>query len=466
MTMTLGRPAAPRTGAQARALLALGLPLIGSHLAQIAIHITDTVMVGWYDVTALAGLTVAGAMFFVLFLVGSGFAWAVMPMVAAAAGTEDDVQVRRVTRMGLWLSLGFGILALPPLVMAEPLLLALGQAPEVAREGARYLGIAGFGLAPALVIMVLKSYLAALERTRIVLLVTLASAALNAVLNYALIFGHWGAPELGVRGAAIASLALHLAGALWLALYAAWKTPQYQLFRNPHRPDREALARVFRLGWPIGLTNLAEVGLFAAASIMMGWVGTVPLAAHGIALEIASVTFMVHLGLSQAVTVRVGQAHGRRDLAEVRQVAATGLAMSMAAALATIVLFLAVPEAMVGLFVAPDDPARPAILGIGAALLAVAAVFQFMDGTQVLTLGMLRGVQDTRVPMAIAAVAYWAVGVPASYALGFGFGLGGAGVWWGLVIGLALAAALLSARFWGRSTRAERPVTSGSGASP
>ncbi len=442
------RPA-PRGGGQARALLALGLPLIGSNLAQIAIHITDTVMVGWYDVTALAGMTVAGSLFFVLFLLGSGFAWAVMPLAAAAAGTADDAQVRRVTRMGIWLSLGFAVLATPPLIRSEPLLLALGQEPEVARQGGLYLGIAGFGMAPALLIMALRSYLTALERARIVLIVTLGGAALNAVLNYALIFGHWGAPEMGVRGAAIASLTLHLAGALWLALYAAWRTPEYQLFRNPHRPDGEALRRVFRLGVPIGLTSLAEVGLFAAASIMMGWVGTVPLAAHGIALEIASVTFMVHLGLSQAVTVRAGQAHGRGDTDELRRVAATALVLSMAAALATVVLFLAVPDLMLGLFVAPDDPERPAILAIGAALLAVAAVFQVMDATQVMTLGMLRGVQDTRVPMLIAALSYWVIGVPASYALGFWAGLGGTGIWWGLVIGLALAAALLSARFWG-----------------
>jgi MATE family multidrug resistance protein len=466
MTASPEDTAAPRRGAQARALLTLGLPLIGSHLAQIAIQITDTVMVGWYDVVSLAALTVAAAVFFVLFLVGSGFAWAVMPMVAAAAGTDDDVQVRRVTRMGLWLSVGFAVAVLPLMVWSEPLLLALGQAPDVARQGALYLGVAGFGLAPALVIMVLKSYLSALERTRIVLVVTIAGAVLNGVLNYALIFGNWGAPELGVRGAAIASLILHVAGAVWLALYAAWKTPEYRLFRNPHRADPEALGRVFRLGWPIGLTNLAEVGLFAAASIMMGWVGTVELAAHGIALEIASVTFMLHLGLSQAVTVRVGQAHGRGDHAEARQLAATGLALSMGVAVATIILFLALPEVLIGLFVAPDDPARPVILATGAAFLAVASVFQLMDGTQVVTLGMLRGVQDTRVPMVIAALAYWAVGVPASYALAFVLGFGGTGLWWGLVIGLALAASLLSARFWGRSARVGPAAISGSAASP
>ena len=449
MTTTDQTSPGPRAGAQARALLVLGLPLIGSHLAQMAITVTDTLIIGWYDVTALAGLTVAGSVFFVFFLVGSGFAWAVMPMVAAAAGTDDDAQVRRVTRMGIWLSLAFSALAMPVMLMPRPLLLAMGQEPEVAEEGAKYLEIAALGLAPALVIMVLKSYLSALENTRVVLAVTIASALLNAVLNYALVFGHWGAPEMGVRGAAIASVTLQIFGMVWLGLHAAIRTPQYQLFRNPHRIDREALARVFRLGWPIGLTNLAEVGLFAASSVMMGWVGAVSLAAHGIALQIASLTFMVHLGLSQAVTVRVGQAHGRGAIPEMRQVAGVGLGMSLAFAALTVVLFLAIPEPLIGLFISPDDAARPAILATGAALLAIAAAFQVMDGAQVLSLGMLRGVQDTRVPMIMAAASYWIVGITASFILGFTLGYGGAGIWWGLVMGLTLAAVLLSWRFWG-----------------
>ena len=300
------------TGQQARTLLTLALPLIGSNLAQYFITMTDVLMVGWYSVTALAGLTVAGSLYFVFYLVGSGIAYAVMPLVASAAGTDDDVQVRRVTRMGIWQALIFGVFSLIPCLWSEPILLALGQAPDVAEEGAKYLRIAGFGLVPALVLVVLRSYLSALELTRIVLIVTIVSAILNAALNYMLIFGNFGAPELGVRGAAIASVVLQVLGLLWLALYAVRKTPQYQLFRNPHRPDWDAFGRVFRLAWPIGLTNLCEVGLFTASSIMMGWVGTVALAAHGIALQLASATFVVHLGLSQAVTVRVGRAFGRQ----------------------------------------------------------------------------------------------------------------------------------------------------------
>lgn len=432
---------------QTRTLLTLALPLIGSNLAQYMITMTDVLMVGWYDVVSLAGLTVAGSLYYIFFLVGTGIGWAVMPMVAAAAGTDDDTQVRRVTRMGVWQALIFGLLSLVPFLLAEPILLGLGQEVEVAQEGAHYLQIAGFGLAPALVIVVLRSYLSALELTRIVLIVTIASVVLNAVLNYALIFGNWGAPEMGVRGAAIASVVLQIFGLIWLALYAAKRTPQYQLFRNPQRPDWEAFVRVFRLAWPIGLTNFAEVGLFSASSIMMGWVGTVALAAHGIALQIASATFVVHLGLSQAVTVRVGRAFGRADWGEVWTMARISIGLSLLVALLTVVAFLTFPETLIGLFLSSDEPLRIEILTVGAILLAAAAVFQVVDGAQVVELGILRGIQDARIPMVIAAFAYWLIGIPASYLFGFTFDFGGVGIWAGLALGLALAALLLGIRF-------------------
>ena len=452
MTTTTRGIAAPGPRAHARATLALGLPLVGSHLAQYAIQVTDVVMVGRYDVTALAALTVAGSVYFVIFIVGSGFAWAVMPMVAAAAGTEDDAQVRRVTRMGLWLSALFGLVVMVPMIRSERLFLALGQEPEVARLAAAYLALVAWGIVPNLLIMVLKSYLAALEHTRVVLFVTATTAALNVALNYALIFGNWGAPELGIRGAAIASVTLQVLGVVALGLYAAVRTPEYSLFRNLARPDWEAFGRVFRLGWPIGLTNLAEVGLFSASSIMMGWVGTLELAAHGIALQIASGTFMVHIGLSQAATVRAGRAFGRGDRAGLRLGAGVALALSMGVVAATVAAFLLAPEPLIGLFLAEDEPARLQILAIGTALLALAALFQAVDAAQVMALGMLRGVQDTRVPMVIAALSYWAVGIPASWLLAFPLGLGAVGIWLGLVIGLALAGAFLSHRFWARAS--------------
>jgi MATE family multidrug resistance protein len=436
-----------------RPILALALPLIGGHLAQFAVGLTDTVMIGWYGVEELAALVLASSYHFTIFIMGSGFAWAVMPIVAAAAGTADDTQVRRVTRMGLWISILFGLAALPLYIWSQPILLALGQDPATAANAEIYLHIIAAGLIPSLLVMTLKSYLAALGRTQAVFWVMLGAAGLNALLNWALIFGNWGTPELGIAGAAIASVILQVASLLALIAYTRAATREYLLFQRFWRPDPQAFARVFRLGWPIGLTNLAEVGLFSASAFMMGWVGTTALAAHGIAITLASATFMFHLGLSNAATIRAGRAYGQRDERDLRDGAIAIIAISLALALLTVALFLAFPEPLVRLFLDPDDPAAPDIVILGATLLALAALFQLADGAQVMALGLLRGVQDTRVPMVYAGLAYWAVGIPASYLLGFPLGWGAAGIWAGLVVGLVIAGALLMWRFWTRSVR-------------
>ena len=439
--------------AHIRAILALGLPLIGGHLAQFAIGLTDAVMLGWYGVEALAAITLAGTFFFVLFLMGSGFAWAVMPMVAAFAAEDDETSLRRVTRMGLWLSVLFAALSMPLLWFSEPILLALGQDSGVAADAAAYLRVAGWGIFPALLVMVIKSYLAAMERTQIVLWTLVVAAVVNGVANWALIFGNWGAPELGLTGAAIASIVTQGVSLLGVVIYAVLIFPQHKLFRRLWRPDWEMFARVFRLGLPIGLTSLSEVSLFAASAMMMGWLGTVPLAAHGVAVQLASGAFMVHMGLSNAATVRAGTAFGLGDRAEMARGGHAVIGLSLAAALVTIAAFLIFPEPLIAVFLEDGDPAAPEIIATGIGLLAVAALFQLVDGAQVIALGLLRGVQDTRQPMIIAALSYWAVGMPASYILGFPLGLGGIGIWLGLVAGLACAGVLLMLRFWRKSIR-------------
>ncbi len=436
-----------------RAALVLGLPLVGSHLAQFMVQVTDTLMLGWYGVQELAAVTLGGTFFFILFIMGSGFAWAVMPMVAAASEEGDDTRVRRITRMGMWVSMGVAGTVLPLLWFSAPILQAMGQKENLALIAQEYLRIAAWGMFPALMVMVLKSYLAALERTRVVLWTTLIAAILNGLLNYALIFGNWGAPELGVRGAAIASVSLQVVSMGALIVYAIRVLPEHGLFHRLWRPDWEALGEVFRMGGQIGLTSLAEAGLFSASTVIMGWIGTLELAAHGIAIQIVSLFFMVHVGLSNAATVRAGRAVGRRDEIGLRRGAGAVLILSIGFALAAVAMFLAVPEPMIGIFLDPDEPLRADILVVGSSLLAVAALFQFADAAQVMTLGLLRGVQDTRVPMVIAAISYWGVGVPISYVMGVRWGWGGEGVWMGLVLGLALAGILMSWRFWAKSSR-------------
>ena len=436
-----------------RAIAVLGLPLIGGHLAQFAIGLTDTIMLGWYGVEALAAVTLASSYFFVLFLFGAGFGWAVMPMVATAAAEEDETSIRRSTRMGLWLSLIYAALMMPLLWWSYPILIALKQEPDVAETASKYLRVAGWGLFPALIVMVLKSYLAALERTQIVLWITVTAAVVNAVTNYALIFGNWGAPELGVMGAAIASVLTQIVSLIFVVIYAVRVLPEHNLFQRFWRPDWEMFVSVLRLGVPIGLTTLAEVSLFAMSAIMMGWLGQVPLAAHGIALNLASATFMVHLGLSNAATIRAGNALGRRDRAHMEKGAIAVIGMSLVMSVLTVILFLTCAEPLISLFMEPDDPLRPQILAIGTGLLAMAALFQLVDGAQVIALGLLRGLQDAKIPMVMAGLSYWVVGIPASYYFGFVQGMNGIGVWLGLVLGLACAAVMLMARFWLRSVR-------------
>lgn len=450
------RPAARGIASHARGVLVLGLPLAGSHLAQIALHITDTLMLGWYSIEALAALVLGSTLFFMLFIMGSGFAWAVMPMVAHAAGSGDDTEVRRVTRMGLWLSTAFSVACLPAMWWSEPILLALGQDPAISALAQEYLRIAGFGMLPALLVMVLKSYLAALERTQVVLWVMVAGAVLNVGINWVLIFGNLGAPEMGVRGAAVASVVVATLTFAGLVAYAGLVAAlrEHRLFSRLWRADGAALARVFRLGWPIGLTSLAETGLFGASSILMGWIGTLELAAHGIALQIISVLFMVQLGLSNAATVRAGRAMGAADGVALRRGAVAAMAISMLFALVTVAVCLLLPVPLIGIFLAPDDPVRPVVVAVGVGLLAVAALFQLFDAAQVMAMGLLRGMQDTAVPLIYAAFSYWGVGVPLSWFLGIRLGLGGQGVWAGLVVGLVLAALALSLRFWRRAARA------------
>jgi MATE family multidrug resistance protein len=432
----------------ARAVTTLGLPLVGGHLAQIAIGVTDTFMLGWYGVDALAAVTLASSYFFVLFLMGAGFAFAVMPMVATFDAEDDEISIRRVTRMGLWLSLAYAVVIMPFMIWSEALLLLMGQTETVAADAQNYLRIAGYGMFPWLVALVVKSYLAALERTQVVFWIAVLATLCNGLINYALIFGNWGAPELGIAGAATASLVTQAIGMVGIVAYALYVLPHHQLFVRFWKADWEMLSRVFRLGVPIGFTGLSETGLFAATAVMMGWLGTVPLAAHGIALQCASITFMLHLGISNVATIRAGNAYGRGDRDHLARGARVVFIMSLITAVLTSVVFLVWPEPLVLVFMQSSEPARDQIVAIGVGLLAMAALFQLVDGAQAIALGLLRGVQDTTVPMAIAAISYWVVGMPCSYIFGFVLGYDGIGVWMGLVLGLACAAILLSARFW------------------
>ena len=432
-----------------KATLSLGLPLIGSHLMQMVPGLTDTIMLGWYGVDELAASVLAHSLFFIILIVGSGFAITVMPMVASAAAIDDKTSVRRSVRMGLWISIIYSIFFIPILLFSENVFLILGQEEHLAKSAQTYLRIAGWSIVPGLLIMVLKSFFSALERPNVVLLSLIIGGLVNIVLNYTLIFGNFGMPELGLTGAAIATLVTTILSILILLYFCLFKDEysSYLIFNNIWRIDIEAFKEVFKLGLPVGITMLAESGLFSATAVMMGWFGTNALAAHGIAIQISGITFMIYLGLANAGTVRVGRAVGREDNSGLKLASISVIILTIGAVLIVAFTFLSVPKPLLMLFLSPSHVDTPSIILIGVPLLAIAAIFQIADGLQVVVLGLLRGLKDTAIPMVITTICYWGVGIPCSYLFGFVFNWGGKGIWFGLVIGLTLASVFLSSRY-------------------
>ncbi len=434
------------------ATAALGLPLIGSHLARMAIGVTDTVLMGRYGVEPLAALVLATSCFFILMMLGSGYALGVMGLIAAARARGDEVEVRRVTRMALWLSMIHSALILSALWWSGPILTLLGQEPHIAALGQQWLRLMAPAMPAMLCGMVLNSYLAALGRPNVVLAITVLGLPVNAVLNWAMIFGELGFPELGVRGSAIASMSVSWVQLAAMVACAAWlpEARPYRLFQRFWRPDWTAFRAVLWLGLPIGLTLVAESGMFVGANVIMGWFGAVSLAAHGIAFQITGVTFMVHLGISNAATIRAGAAHGRGDAAGLRDAGIAAIILSACFALVAVALFLTIPEHLTGLYLGDADPLAPQIIALATLLMFYGGLFQLVDAMQAVALGLLRGVQDTRVPMLLAIVSYWLVGLPTGYVLAIPAGIGPPGLWMGLVAGLTCAAVLLMTRFWRR----------------
>lgn len=439
----------PSWGGHIRATLKLGLPLIAAQLGQQAITVTDTLMMGRLGAEPLAAGVLGTSLFFVAFIICSGFAHAIMPMAATAEGAGDTRGVRRSVRMGLWVVTGMVALLMPVLWQTEALLLLAGQEETLSKLAQDYVRIAQWSLFPALWIMVLRSYLSALERASIVMWAALCGVLLNILLNWMFIFGNLGAPAMGIRGAAVATLGTAFVTLAPLIAYTLRTEAlrKYQLFVHFWRPDVGAIREVLRLGAPISGTFLAEVGLFVMASFMLGWLGTVPLAAHGIALQVISVLFMIPLGLSSAATVRVGRALGRGDREGLFRATVTVMTMAVSFATAAAVLLWVMPRPLIQLFLGREEPNADEILHLGVGLLAVAAIFQLADTLQVMSVALLRGLKDTRRPMWIAIASYWGLGVPSAYILGFTLELGGQGVWGGLAVGLTAAAALLAWRF-------------------
>jgi multidrug resistance protein, MATE family len=453
---------------EARALLALSGPIIMTNLGQVAIQTTDVVMIGWLGAESLAASVLGVNLTFVLLLFGIGVVMAASPMIAQDLGRRRIAvrEPRRTVRQGLWASVAIGAPACLLLWHIAPLLHLLRQDPALIEAAVPYVRAALWGFVPALWFVVLRSFIAAHERPRAGMVVMFVAIAFNALADYALIFGAFGLPALGLRGAGIATAAtnIFLFASLLAFLLLDRRFARHRLLGRFWRPDWPRFREIFRLGLPIGTTLVLEVGLFAAAGYLMGLIGTAELAAHMIALQCASVTFMVPLGLGQAATVRVGLAVGRDDALGARRAGLAALAIGAMFMAAMAVLMWSAPQAIVGLFLDRADPANAGVIEVAATLLLVAALFQIFDGGQVIGAGALRGLKDTRWPMVFALVSYWGIGMPTAVGLAFPLGLGGIGIWLGFVAGLAVAAVLMAGRFAALSRPEATPARAGAAA--
>lgn len=436
-------------------------PLVLAQLAQMSMGFVDTLMAGRLGPDALAGIALGSVVFGFVSIVSMGVLFSVAPSVSQAHGAGRPDAAARAARQGLWLAAGLSLPGIALFQVAGPLLALAGQEPATADLAGGYLRAASVGLFPSLALVALRGFLEGLGDARPIMLVLLAGVGLNVLANNAFMFGRWGFPALGLVGTGVATAIVYTAMAVAAAAYLARRYADYRVLRGLRRPDPVTLRELVRIGWPIGLTLGFEAGLFSLTALAMGLFGQQALAGHQIAIQAASITFMVPVGLSIATGVRVGQAAGRGDAVAVRRAGLTGIAAAATVMLGTASLFRFAPMLVVSAFLDPSDPRNAEVVGYATSFLAIAALFQVVDGVQVAASGALRGLRDTRVPMVISLLAYWALGMTTSLVLGFALGFAGRGLWTGLVVGLGAAAILLTWRFLRLSRRPVRsPATS------
>ena len=441
---------------EARATVSLAWPLILTNVSQSLIQATDVLLLGWVGAHTLAAAQLGTNLYVAFLIFGLGLVSASSPIIAKKLGQRRHSvrDVRRTVRQAMWSAVAIVLPVWLILWQTESILLAIGEDPILSADAGRFVHALQWGMLPALFYIVLRSFVAALEMPIWSLIVGMAGVVYNALINYALIFGKFGFPSLGLTGAGIGSTSANLFMFLAMAFVVTRQRRfrRYRLFGRFWRPDWERFRDIWRLGLPIAVTIALEITVFNAAVFLMGWISAESIAAHAIALNLAALTFMVPLGLSQAATVRVGLAYGRRDPEGVGRAGWTAFILGVSFMAAMAVLMLAIPYQLVTLFLDPADPANAKVIPLAVSFLFVAALFQIFDGAQAVGAGMLRGIHDTRVPMIYAAFGYWAIGLTTGVVLAFELGWEGLGIWVGLATGLAVVAVLMLVR-WIRRDR-------------
>jgi MATE family multidrug resistance protein len=434
-------------------LTRLALPVVLVQVGMMTMGAVDTIMVGRVTATDLAAVAIGNLYFFGVAIFGMGVLFALDPVISQAVGARDADAVARGVQRGGLLALALTVVASVLLLPAGPILQALRQPPDVVPVAAGYALASILGVYPFYGFVVLRQSLQAMGMIRSLLWTVAAANVVNVIFNWILIYGHLGAPELGAVGSGWAT-SLSRWFMMLMIVVVAWPLLRPSLW--PLRPEAllpRPLGRLLRVGAPIGAQQSLEFGVFGAAGLLIGLMGTIPLASHQVALQLAALTFMLPVGVAQATSVLVGQAVGRGDPPGARRAAGAGLLVGVGFMTVTAALFLLLPRPLAALFSIDQQ-----VIATAATLLPIAGVFQVFDGLQVVAAGALRGVADTRVPMILNFVGFWLVGLPICVLLGLWLDQGPTGVWWGLAIGIAIVAVLLLRRIRVRFGRALRRV--------
>ncbi|MBN3941319.1 MAG: MATE family efflux transporter [Nostoc sp. NMS9] len=439
--------------------LMLAVPLAAAQLAQSATGFVDTVMMGWLGSKTIASGGLGAVLFSFCLLIVAGIVSAVSPLAAQAYGAGNREKVGTIVRLGLGISLVLGIPITLLLYNGGALLLLLGQDANTVALAEIFLRAIALGFIPALGFAVLKSFLSALLQPQLVMVTVVLGTLFNITANYVLMFGKLGFPALGLAGIGWAStlslwsmfvaLAVYIYNQPRFAVYGIFRPSSHEGFPLEHR---RIIGEIFQVGLPIGGLIAVEAGLFTVVTFLIGQLGTNALAAHQIALQTISISFQMALGISLATTIRVGQLAGQNDLVGARLAGYVGIAIAALSMGVVAIAFWLVPKSIISLYIDINNQNNADVVALAVKLLAVAAIFQIVDGVQVTAAGALRGLKDTRIPMLIGIFAYWCVGLFTGYTFGISLGSGAIGLWWGLAIGLAIAAIILTWRFSTRKT--------------
>ncbi len=429
-------------------------PLILTNITMVLINATDVLLLAKLGPDALAASALGTSIVFAVLLIGIGIVTAGSPLMAAELGHRPNSvrDVRRTFRQTMWAATCVCIPFWLLLWNTTDLLVWAGQPARLAEETGIFVRAMMWVLWPQLGIVALRSFMAALELPKWTTIAGFAAVVVNAVINYALIFGHFGLPKLGLFGAGIGSSITGLFQFLFLmgVTFVHPRFRRYRLFGRWWRADWARFATIWRLGTPIGLHMGFEAMVFSAAVFLMGYINTASVAAHAVAIQIASMTFMVPMGIGQAATVRVGLGYGRRDAEAIRKAGWAAYIMGVGFMTVMAAVIWIIPGPLAELFLDPENAANTEVLRLAVQFLIIAAVFQIVDGAQVVGTGMLRGLQDTTWPMLFAAFGYWVIGIGVGAWLAFDRGMQGVGVWIGLAVGLGIVALLVLVRWIAR----------------